>query len=135
MEKLKLLYVDDEEVNLSNFKMALKRHFLVITACSAQEALTCFSNQGEIALVVADQKMPGMDGTELLAEIRSLYPDTVRIMLTAYSEPADIMAAINEGEVYHYLTKPWQEEILLDTLNKAAEKYRLTQHNKTLLTQ
>ncbi|MDR9501334.1 MAG: response regulator [Desulfurivibrionaceae bacterium] len=135
MDKLKLLYVDDEEVNLSNFKMAMKRHFLVITACSAQEALTCFSNQEEIALVVADQKMPGMDGTELLAEIRNRYPDTVRIMLTAYSEPADIMAAINKGEVYHYLTKPWQEEILLDTLNKAAEKYRLTQQNKILLTQ
>jgi C4-dicarboxylate-specific signal transduction histidine kinase len=135
MDKLKLLYVDDEEVNLSNFKMAMKRHFTVITASSAQTALDSFSEHHDIALVVADQRMPGKEGTELLAEIRKLYPDTIRLMLTAYSDPADIMAAINKGEVYHYLTKPWQEDILLDILNKAAEKYRLTQENRALLQQ
>lgn len=133
MDKLKLLYVDDEEVNLSNFKMAMQRHFTIITALSAQEALDCFNEHNDIALVVADQRMPGKSGTELLGEIRVLYPDTVRLMLTAYSDPEDIMAAINKGEVYHYLTKPWKEEILLDTLNKAAEKYRLTKENKYLL--
>ncbi len=135
MDKLKLLYVDDEEVNISNFKMAMKRHFNIITATSAQTALDCFDDHPDIALVVADQRMPGKTGTELLAEIRSLYPDTVRLMLTAYSDPTDIMAAINRGEVYHYLTKPWEENILLDILNKAAEKYRLTAENKSLLLQ
>ncbi len=135
MDKLKLLYVDDEEVNLSNFKMAMKRYFSIITALSAQEALDCFNEHDDIALVVADQRMPGKAGTELLGEIRELYPDTVRIMLTAYSDPADIMAAINTGEVYHYLTKPWKEEILLDILNKGAEKYRLTKENKSLVEQ
>ncbi len=135
MDKLKLLYVDDEEVNLSNFKMAMKRHFTVLTANSAQTALDCFMQHTDIALVVADQRMPGKSGTELLAEIRTLYPDTIRIMLTAYSDPADIIAALNKGEIYHYLTKPWQEEILLDTLTKGADKYRLTQENKSLLQQ
>ncbi len=135
MDKLKLLYVDDEEVNLSNFRMAMKRHFTIITAPSAQEALNCFNDHKDIALVVADQRMPGKNGTELLGEIRALSPDTIRLMLTAYSDPADIMAAINTGEVYHYLTKPWQEHTLLDILNKAAEKYRLTQENRALLQQ
>jgi signal transduction histidine kinase/CheY-like chemotaxis protein len=133
MDTLKLLYVDDEEVNLSNFKMAMQRHYKVITANSAQAALDCFRDHDDIALVVADQRMPGKNGTELLAEIRARFPDTIRLMLTAYSDPADIMAAINKGEIYHYLTKPWQEDILLDILNKAAEKYRLTAENKALL--
>ncbi|MEN8256416.1 MAG: ATP-binding protein [Thermodesulfobacteriota bacterium] len=135
MDKLKLLYVDDEEVNLSNFKMAMKRHFSIITALSAKEALDSFAEHDDIALVVADQRMPGKTGTELLGEIRELNSDTVRIMLTAYSDPADIMEAINTGEVYHYLTKPWKEEILLDILSKGSEKYRLTKENKSLVEQ
>ena len=135
MDKLKLLYVDDEVVNLTNFNMAMKHHFHVLTADSARTALDCFKKHSDIALVVADQRMPGMSGADLLAEIRTLYPDTVRLMLTAYSDPADIMAAINKGEIYHYLTKPWQEDLLLDILNKAAEKYRLTQDNRSLLEQ
>ncbi len=135
MGKLKLLYVDDEEINLSNFTLAMKRHFDIVTASSAQEALDSFTLHNDIALVVSDQRMPGKDGTALLSEIRSLHPETVRIMLTAYSDPADIMDAINKGEVYHYLTKPWQEDVLLDTLNKAAEKYRLTKENTALLRQ
>lgn len=135
MDKLKLLYVDDEVVNLTNFNMAMKHHFHVLTADSARTALDCFKRHSDIALVVADQRMPGMSGADLLAEIRTLYPDTVRLMLTAYSDPADIMAAINKGEIYHYLTKPWQEDLLLDILNKAAEKYRLTQENRSLLEQ
>ena len=76
MDKLKLLYVDDEEVNLSNFKMVMKRHFKVITALSAQEALDRFDEHGDIALVVTDQRMPGQTGTELLAEIRQRLQQT-----------------------------------------------------------
>lgn len=135
MNKLKLLYVDDKEVNLSNFKMAMKHHYEIITARSAQEALDICAQSEDIALIVADQKMPGKNGLELLTKMRTLYPDTIRIILTDYSVPTDIMTAINKGEIYHYLTKPWQEDVLIDTLGKAAEKYQLTQENKSLLLQ
>ncbi|MEN8139807.1 MAG: response regulator [Thermodesulfobacteriota bacterium] len=133
MDKLTLLYVDDEEFNLTNFSYAFRDHFDIHTAASSEEALQILNELEEVALVVADQRMPGMNGTELLQEISRISPDTVRIMLTAYNDPPDIIAAINKGEVYSYLSKPWHIPTLQMDLNKAAERYRLQVQNKKLI--
>ncbi len=133
MEKLTLLYVDDEEINLTSFKVAFRHRFDIHTALSGEEALALLKQLDDVAMVVADQRMPGMSGTELLQEISRIYPDTVRIMLTAFSDPPDIIDAINKGEVYSYLRKPWEETTLVINLDKAAEKYHLQQQNKKLI--
>lgn len=133
MEKLKLLYVDDEKVNLSNFKIAFNRQYQIITADSGQQALEIFKNNDDIAIVVADQRMPGMTGVELLYEIKNLNEDVVRIILTAYTEVPDIIEAINKGNIYHYIVKPWDETKLLHLLEKASEKFLLVIENKRLV--
>jgi len=133
LEKLKILYVDDEKVNLINFSIAFKRYFTIFTADSGPAALKIFENTPDIAIVVADQRMPSMTGVELLRIIREREPDVVRIILTAYTDVADILDSINKGKIYHYIIKPWDEAELLQLLHKAGEMYQLTRENKRLL--
>lgn|GEM_PF-4091856 len=133
MEKLKILYVDDEKANLLNFSIAFKRYFTIFTADSGPAALEIFENTPDIAIVVADQRMPRMTGVELLRKIRAQEPDVVRIILTAYTDVSDILDSINKGKIYHYIIKPWEEAELLQLLHKAGEMYLLTRENKRLL--
>ncbi|RJX29835.1 MAG: response regulator [Desulfurivibrio sp.] len=133
LEKLKILYVDDEKANLINFSIAFKRYFTIFTADSGPAALEIFENTPDIAIVVADQRMPRMTGVELLRQIRAVEPDVVRIILTAYTDVADILDSINKGKIYHYIIKPWEEDELLQLLHKAGEVYLLTRENKRLL--
>lgn len=133
MNKLTLIYVDDEEINLTTFKVAFRNNFNIYTATNATEAIALFEELDDVAIVVADQRMPGMRGIELLEQISKISPETIRIMLTAFSDPPDIIDAINKGEVYSYLRKPWKEETLRINLNKAGEKYTLKQQNKKLI--
>jgi signal transduction histidine kinase/CheY-like chemotaxis protein len=133
LDKLKILYVDDEKANLINFSIAFKRYFTIFTAESGPAALEIFENTPDIAIVVADQRMPRMTGVELLRKIKDLEPDAVRIILTAYTDVADILDSINKGKIYHYIIKPWEEAELLQLLHKAGEIYLLTKENKRLL--
>jgi signal transduction histidine kinase/CheY-like chemotaxis protein len=133
LKTLKLLYVDDEKINLSNFKIAFNRQYQIITADSGQQALDIFKAHDDIAIVVADQRMPGMTGVELLSAIKILNEDVVRIILTAYTEAPDIIDAINKGNIYHYIVKPWKETQLLQLLEKASEKFLLVIENKRLV--
>ncbi|MCJ7599932.1 MAG: ATP-binding protein [Desulfobulbaceae bacterium] len=135
MEKLKILYVDDEKINLINFFIAFKRYFTIFTADSGPAALEIFENTPNIAIVVADQRMPGLTGAALLQKIRELEPDAVRIILTAYTDIADILDSINKGKIYHYIVKPWVELELLLLLHKAGEMYLLSKENKRLLSE
>ncbi|MDH4320665.1 MAG: response regulator [Desulfobulbaceae bacterium] len=131
-EIVKLLYVDDEPVNLSNFSMVFEDEFTVLTASSGDEALKIFRDENDIAIVVADQRMPGMSGVELLERLRRYDPDTIRIILTGYTDADDIVDAINRGNVYQYVLKPWREDPLRITLHRALETYRLQKENKLL---
>ncbi len=133
MVKLKLLYVDDEKINLTNFQIAFKRQYQIFTAISGQAALEVFEDVEDIAIVVADQRMPGMTGVELLQNIKERNEDVVRIILTAYTEVSDIIDAINRGHIYHYILKPWVEKELLQLLEKASEKYLLVHENRRLV--
>jgi len=121
----KILYVDDEEFNLIIFRESLCDRFEIFTALSGEEALTILEKEKDIALVVSDQRMPGMSGVDLLAKVRELAPHAERIILTGYSDPHDIIAAINEGHVYRYILKPWTEEDMQVTIPQAVERHRL----------
>jgi response regulator RpfG family c-di-GMP phosphodiesterase len=129
----KVLYVDDEEINLINFREALCDKFEIFTALSGEEALMVLEKEKEIALVVSDQRMPGMKGVDLLTKARELAPHAERIIITGYTDPQDIIAAINEGHVYRYILKPWTEEDLQVTITHAVERHQLKQQNRGLI--
>jgi len=133
LTKLKLLYVDDEKANLTNFAIAFKKKYHVITADSGEVAMQLFVDNSDIAIVVADQRMPGMTGIELLQNIKHCNEDVIRIILTAYTEVSEIIDAINKGQIYQYIVKPWIESDLSQLLGQASEKYLLVNENKRLV--
>lgn len=128
---INVLYVDDEENNLSAFKASFRRSFNVFTAISAIEAKTILS-QNDIHVLITDQRMPETLGTELLAETVVDYPDITRILLTGFSDIEAITDAINRGQIYHYLQKPWNDEALKETINEAYKIYHLKRTSKEL---
>lgn len=117
-----ILYVDDDVANLTVLQAACADEFDVITSPSAEAALEIL-RQREIAVLLVDQRMPGMSGVELFEAVRGLYPDTVRILITAYSDLSDAIAAINRGQIRGYLRKPWEPEHLKASLREGLEVY------------
>jgi sigma-B regulation protein RsbU (phosphoserine phosphatase) len=134
MEKLNILYVDDEENNLISFKAAFRRHYNVFVANSAKEGLETLRNN-HIQVVVTDQKMPETTGVEFLEKIVPEYPDTIRMILTGYSDIEAIIQAINTGRIYRYITKPWDEKELKMTFDGAFKLYGVEESNRRLLKQ
>ena len=129
--KPSLLYVDDEKHNLVAFKASFRRYYKVLTAQSGEEALDILENE-EVEVIVSDQRMPGMTGDHLFERIQKLYPLTIRMVLTAFSDVADIIDAINKGKVYYYVTKPWKADDLKVLIDNAIEAYRLKAENESL---
>lgn len=136
MEKqlINILYVDDEVHNLNAFKASFRRTFNVFTAESAMEAMKILENQ-TMHIVVSDQRMPVTSGVEFLQSIIPLYPDAIRILLTGYADMSAVIDAINKGQVYLYITKPWQEDELRQNLERAYEIFSLRRENKALTDQ
>ena len=132
-EPVKVLYIDDEENNLIAFKAAFRRDFKVFTAQSADEARDILKNNENFDVIITDQRMPKETGVEFLVSILDSYPDPIRILLTGYSDIEAVIDAINEGQVYRYITKPWNEEDLRNTIKNAAEVHRLRKQNEILL--
>ena len=133
MTTLKLLYVDDERVNLTNFTIAFRAKYQIYTANSGREALEIFQENDDIAIVITDQRMPGMTGVELLQKIKRYNEDVIRIILTAYTDVAEIIDSINKGHIYQYIVKPWAENDLLQLLDKASDFFLLARENKELI--
>lgn len=129
--KQHLLIVDDEQPVLNSLERALRQDFSVHLSLSGYAALQVLREQ-EVAVIVADQRMPEMTGVEFFEQARPIQPDAVRIMLTGYSDSGAIIDAVNTGQVYQYLQKPWEPDQLLLTLRQAAEKYALLQENRRL---
>jgi signal transduction histidine kinase len=127
-----ILYVDDEAENLLVFKSTFRLEYRIFTATSAAEALDILARE-TIHLVITDQKMPVMDGVAFLREVTRRYPHAIRLILTGYSDLETVVAAVNECGIYRYLTKPWLEEELRLTLEKALETLRLRDENGQLL--
>src|ERR1700743_3399519 len=126
-----VLYIDDEINNLNSFKAAFRRDFEIFTAISAREGRKILDNN-EIGVIITDQRMPGMTGIEFLESILPVYPDTIRILLTGFSDINAVMDAINRGQVYKYLVKPWQNDELKMYIENALEIYHLRKENKDL---
>lgn len=118
-----LLLVDDEPGVVSALKRALRReNYRVLSAGSGEEALTLIA-ENDIGVILTDQRMPGMSGTELLAKVRVMHPQIVRMVLSGYTGVDSLTEAINRGEIFKFMTKPWDEIELLDTLRQAFRQF------------
>lgn len=124
-EKLKLMVVDDEPDNLDLLYRTFRRNFQVFKAESGLEGLQLLDQVGEMAIIISDQRMPKMNGTEFLSHTVEPFPDTIRIVLTGYTDVEDLVEAINSGKVFKYITKPWNPEELKRVVQQAAETYRV----------
>jgi len=129
-----VLIVDDEPNTLTLLKQLFGREIPVRTASTGPEALRVLE-QSEVGVIVADQRMPDMSGTELLGQVMQRHPDVVRIMLTAFADIDTLTEAINTGKVFQYVAKPWDNRDLAMTVRSAMETYNLRRKNAQLLEQ
>jgi len=129
----KILCVDDDANILQAYRRSLRKRFELDIALGAEEALEAVKSQGPYAVIVADMRMPGMNGVELLAEVRKIAPDTVRMMLTGNADQQTAIDAVNEGHIFRFLTKPCPPELFAKSLEAALEQHRLITAEKELL--
>lgn len=128
---INVLYVDDEVHNLNSFKAGFRRKFNVFTAESAVEGRKVLETE-LIHIIITDQRMPVTTGIEFLESIIPDFPDPIRILLTGYADINAVIDAINKGQVYKYIQKPWMDEDLRINIEKAFEIYSLRKENKEL---
>jgi Nif-specific regulatory protein len=131
VKRYPILVVDDEQDNLDAFRFNFRKTFDILTATSGAEALAVLAEK-DVAVVVTDQRMPKMTGVELLREVRAKTPATVGIILTAFTDVDVLIEAINLGQVYRYITKPWDAKEVRGVLQYAIERYALQAENKRL---
>jgi len=131
---INVLYVDDEIHNLNSFKAGFRRLFNVFTAESAIEGRKVLEEE-DIHVIITDQRMPVTTGIEFLESIIPHFPDPIRILLTGYADINAVIDAINKGQVYRYIQKPWMEEDLRINIEKAFEIYILRKENTELTRQ
>lgn len=124
-KKAKMLVVDDEPDNLDLLYRTFRRDFQVLKAENGVQALEVLATEGEVAVIISDQRMPEMKGTEFLSRTVPQFPDTMRIILTGFTDVEDLVEAINSGQVYRYITKPWDPAELKAVVQRAAETYEL----------
>lgn len=127
-----VLYVDDEEHNLTSFKACFRREYQIHTATSGEEGIEVMRRHN-IDLILTDQRMPKMTGIQFLERILPEHPDTIRMILTGFSDVEAIIGAINSGRVLRYITKPWDENDLRVAIENARQLWELHQSNKSLL--
>lgn len=120
---IRVLYIDDEENNLQAFKAGFRRQYEIYTATSAAEGQQILENV-LIHVIIADQKMPGTTGVEFFKSITTTYPDPVRILLTGYTDIEALADAINHGDIYRYISKPWNDLELHNSIKNAHDAYR-----------
>lgn len=132
-EKPKVLAVDDEKLLLKILAKMLSGHYSVKTASSGEEALEILREGYRPGVILSDQRMPGMNGSEFLAKSIDIVPDATRIILTGYTNPKDIIACINEGHAYMYLTKPTEDMELIQAIKLAFEHHKSVVKQKQLV--
>jgi len=134
-KKISVLYVDDEENNLFSFKAVFRVKYQVYNAISGDEALKILGEK-PIEIIITDQRMPNMTGVEFLEKVIEKFPDPMRLLLTGYADMNAVVDAVNKGKIFHYLSKPWNEDELDITINRAYEAYlhkeKLKEENKQL---
>ncbi|MCM0080401.1 response regulator [Geomonas sp. Red32] len=133
MNRIRILCVDDER----NVLRALERIFMdydyeILTASSGEEALQLLAEAPVVRVVISDYRMPGMNGVDFLKEVCAQRPETIRIVLSGYADTAAVVAAINEGKIYKFIPKPWNDDELRLTVEKALETFDIHRHNQEL---
>ncbi len=124
-----VLIVDDEVRSQEALRRTLEEEFEVFAASGAEDAHGILEQEA-VHVILCDQRMPGTSGVSFLKQVRERYPDTVRLIISGYTETEDIIAGINDAGIYQYLTKPWHPEALLLNVRAAARLYRLQQENQ-----
>ena len=133
-KKFAILYVDDEEMSLTNFARAFEEQFRILTASTAQDAMKILEEKGdEIGLLMTDQRMPGEKGVWLLERARQLRPHIIRILVTAYADMDAAISAVNSGAIYKYVSKPWDPPQLELTLKRGLEFFIVQSERDQLL--
>jgi PAS domain S-box-containing protein len=128
----KILIIDDEVEITKSLYRQFKRRYSVFTATNTAEAIAILKTE-DIHVIVSDQRMPDMTGVAFFAQIKNDFPDTIKLILTGYSDIEAVIAAINKAQVFRYVTKPWNPEELDWTINEAFEKYELQATNRDLV--
>ncbi len=131
MEKINVLYIDDQILNLKAFQASFRRLFNIYTARTSAEAKQIL-NQHEIEVILSDQRMPEASGVDFFESILETHPNPIRILVTAYSDINSVIDAINKGQVYRYITKPWHDFDLKLTIENAYQLYLLKEQNNKL---
>jgi len=129
----KILFVDDEPAVLDGYKRSLFREFEVDTALGGSEGLTAIETKGPYSIVISDMRMPGMSGSQFLSQVRCKAPDTVRMLLTGYTDVNAAMDAVNEGNIFRFLTKPCEKDRLLQAIAAGLAQYHLITSERELL--
>jgi response regulator RpfG family c-di-GMP phosphodiesterase len=130
-QKINVLYIDDEPNNIVSFKAAFRRVFNIFSAESAEEGKQVLE-QENIHVILSDQRMPKTTGIEFFQSILETHPEPIRILITGYTDINAVIDAINLGQVYKYLTKPWIEEEVKTSIKNSFEVYDLRMKNKEL---
>ena len=121
----RILIVDDERDNLDALKRLLRKEFDVVTALSGEEGLEVLSSQKSFDVIVSDQRMPGMQGSDFLERARESVPLATRILLTGFSDVEAMIEAVNRGQIWRYVSKPWEPDDFRQTMKQAADRCRL----------
>lgn len=128
-KKISVLYIDDEEDNLLSFKASFRRDYEIFTAPSSAQGLNILNNH-TVHVIIADQRMPQSTGVEFFDIVRTAYPDPIRILLTGYTDVEAIIDAINKGQIFKYIKKPWDKLELQTSIKNAYEVYTTRQNLK-----
>jgi response regulator RpfG family c-di-GMP phosphodiesterase len=132
--KIRVLLVDDEQLILNTLKrLFMDSGFDILTAESGEEGLEVLKNDPPIHIIVSDYRMPGMNGVEFLKIVSIQWPETIRIVLSGYADTANVVAAINDGQIFKFIPKPWNDEDFKNIVMNAAEKYHIQEHNMVTL--
>ncbi len=119
------MFIDDESDNLDALERVFRKKYEIIKCNSGPEALDILKEQNRVSVIISDQRMPDMTGVEFLEKSTKTHPNAIRILLTGYTDLDSVIAAINSGQVYRYITKPWDTRDLQITVEQAVEKYEL----------
>lgn len=134
MLRHKILIVDDEQNILNSLSRILAEEGReILTANTAEDGLEILKSTDEVSVVISDNRLPGMSGVDFLARVRQLYPDNVRIIITGYADLESSIAAINKGQVYRYVLKPWENEDFKMMVKYALDFYQVIRENRILL--
>lgn len=129
-EKIKILYLDDEIDNLTGFKASFRLDYQVFTAVNIPGAIDFLTEHPDIKVIFCDQRMPGKTGVEFFEEIRSTFPAPIRILITAYTDIDSVIGAINRGNIFRFIKKPWDPADIISAIDEANKFY----HTNSILT-